>query len=519
MGSFVFLMGLALADPPDQARAPTHQDKKPPTISRQDAGLFATQLRELSNLICQRYAKPVSRERLIRAGLLGLYRPTDQSMPPLVAGLLHQAVKDERELHRYLTTIRQNLGNPDVLTGQKAIRSSLHAMVVALDSYCAVVTDSQLQADERDGEAQGFGFDLEDTGVANQARIKAVRLSGPAQKAGLRPGDLISGTDGSELSAKQPSPSNLLHLAVRRAGQETIRKVTLKTAHFNSETVLGVTRRPDNSWDYFLDPEHGIAQIRIARLGRGTADELAQALEALQSAGMRALILDLRWCPGGYLSSSCRVAGLFLGDYGTPFLFFPTPANWLTATADLVLDRHSTNATVTYRDGSGMQGDAWGTGGFTQFPLIVLVNEETSGGAELVAAVLQDNCRAQIAGRRTRGKASVQALIPLNSHDSRQPLTVNLPDVSLKLTTGYMSRPSGKNMNRFPNSRRRDNWGIRPDPGLEMRLSPDFSKELKEWWQLVDLRPGTSLEALPLDDPLADPQRQAALQHLRRILR
>jgi carboxyl-terminal processing protease len=526
MCSIVFLAALVLGDPPAK-QSTTRPDKaeKPQAINRQEAGLFATQLRELSNLICQRYARPVSRERLIRVGLRGLYKSAGQSMPSLVSGLLHQAMKDEPELHRYLTAIRQNLGDPEAIRGQKAIRSSLLSMIQSLDSYCALVTNSQLQADETDGECQGFGFDLEEAGSANQLKIKAVRLGGPAQKAGLRPGDLISSVDGLPLAAatiNQPnggSRSNSLRLTVRRGGQATTSEITLKSAHFSSETVLGSVRRPENTWDYFLDQEQGIAHVRLARLGRGTADELAQTVETLQAAGMRALILDLRWCPGGYLSSSCRVAGLFLGDYGLPFLFFPTPANWPTAMADLVLDRHSSNATVTYRDGSSMQGDALGAGGYTQFPMIVLVNDETSGGAELVAAVLQDNRRALIAGRRTRGKASVQALIPLSNRDSRQPLTVQFPDLSLKLTTGFMTRPSGKSMNRLPTSRRRDDWGVRPDPGLEIRVSPEFSKQLKEWWLLLDLRPGTSAEGLPLDDPWADPQRRAALQYLREILR
>jgi carboxyl-terminal processing protease len=188
--------------------------------------------------------------------------------------------------------------------------------------------------------------------------------------------------------------------------------------------------------------------------------------------------------------------------------------------ADFMLDRHSSNAAVVYRDGSSVPGDAQGTGGYIQFPMIVLVDEETSGGAELIAAVLQDNHRALIAGRRTRGKASVQILIPLSSRgNAPQRLAVPLPDLSLKLTTGYMVRPSGRSLHRFAQSRLRDDWGVRPDPGFEIRLSPELSKHLKESWQLQDLRPGTSAEALPLDDPLADPQRQAAFQRLREMLR
>ena len=60
-----------------------------------------------------------------------------------------------------------------------------------------------------------------------------------------------------------------------------------------------------------------------------------------------------------------------------------------------------------------------------------------------------------------------------------------------------------------------DDWGVQPDAGLELRLSTELSRRLQEWWLLQSLRPGPSLEMLPLDDPANDPQRQDALRILR----
>ncbi len=84
----------------------------------------------------------------------------------------------------------------------------------------------------------------------------------------------------------------------------------------------------------------------------------------------------------------------------------------------------------------------------------------------------------------------------------------------MKLTTGTFLRPNGKNLHRFPDSKETEDWGVRPDPGLEMRLSADLSRQLKQWWLWQTLRPGPSTEALPLDDPENDPQRQTALAAL-----
>ncbi len=130
--------------------------------------------------------------------------------------------------------------------------------------------------------------------------------------------------------------------------------------------------------------------------------------------------------------------------------------------------------------------------------MVVLVNGETSGGAELIAAALQDHKRAVVVGQRTLGKASVQ-----------QPLQNPPPGVQLKLTAGTFYRPSGKNLHRFPESKPGDDWGVKPD--VEFRVSPQLGRQLKAWWEAQTLRPGPSLERLPLDDLSNDAQLRAAV--------
>jgi carboxyl-terminal processing protease len=204
---------------------------------------------------------------------------------------------------------------------------------------------------------------------------------------------------------------------------------------------------------------------------------------------LRGLILDLRWCPGGYLDDSRDVADLFL-------------------------PRTAPNATVRYRNGRPDERTPHARDSFLNLPVVVLVNDETTGGAELIAAVLQDNKRARIAGQRTRGKASVQRRWSLAGDVGDLALTIPVPNMELKLTSGMLIRPSGKNLNRFADSKPTDDWGVRPDPNLEFRVSAALGQRLQEWWQQQTLRPGTDNSILPLDDPAADPQRQAALRLL-----
>ncbi len=219
------------------------------------------------------------------------------------------------------------------------------------------------------------------------------------------------------------------------------------------------------------------------------------------------------------MKDSRDAAYSFLGEYNPAFFVLLTPVNW-AALADLYLDDHCRNASVWYRDGEMDNARRDGPYfNFVGFPIVVLINAETSGGAELVAAVLQDNKRACIVGQRTRGKGSVQRPLPLDGADPTMRLTIPIPGMELKLSAGLLVRPSGKNLNRYADSKPSDDWGVLPDPGLEFRLSPDLEHRLKDWWQTHSLRPGSSTESLPLDDPANDPQRQVAVELLQKALR
>src|SRR5205807_920078 len=186
---------------------------------------------------------------------------------------------------------------------------------------------------------------------------------------------------------------------------------------------------------------------------------------------------------------------------------------------DLFLDNHVRNARVHYRSDESDRRIQHVVGSFTNFPVVVLVNGETTGGAELIAAVLQDNRRAVVAGQRTRGKASVQRKFSLAGEVGALPLTVPIANLELKLTTGILIRPSGRNLNRFADSTPADDWGVRPEPRFEFAVSEALGRQLQQWWQFQSLRPGSDNGTLPLDDPAADPQRQAALQTLLHLLK
>jgi carboxyl-terminal processing protease len=483
---------------------------------------YGQNLSQVLEYIERLYVRPVNRAELIEAALIGLYEAAQVPVPARLKTDIKKA--EGAALDALLVKARARLGNPDALQGRRALIASCRAIMRSLDSFCTVVTGEEAASSSGFEQNYGLGIDLVEKSGAGPAVIKAVVPGGPAQRAGLQAGDHILRVDdklvekytteealrllngGSiDLVAGGPPPlpgagrtfgeierpRTPVRLAVRSAGSTKEREVTVNRDSFEPETVQGVTRAEDNSWDYWLDRKKGIAQVRIAALALHTANELERVLSSLNDNGLRGLILDLRWCPGGYLTSAKDSAGLFL-------------------------ESGVIAKTVARREGEQVyQAEGGQLQKFLRFPIVVLVNGETSGGGELIAAALQDHQRAVVAGQRTRGKGSIQTPTPVPLILANGQFSGSL---ELKLTTGAFLRPNGKGLTRFADSKPTDDWGVKPDPKLEFRVSADLGRRLKGWWQEQALRPGTSRKVLPLDDPEQDPQRQAALKALVRLM-
>jgi carboxyl-terminal processing protease len=470
----------------------TGQDAAPPpALGPTDALNYAQQfLADVVNPITERYFRSVSRTELVLAGLTGLYEAAKVPVPKTLASELE--TDDPRKLLAVITQARVNIGSVESLAGTKALRASIQGVLRKLDPYSGLMSGAELRRGTGISGEYGVGLEMA-LGEPGVLIVKSVALGGPAQRAGVRPKDRIVRvggkpvTPGSSLSnepALLPTDGHQseLMLTLLRAGEKKPRSATLAFESYRPESVLGTTRQADNSWDYWVDRKEKLAYARLGTLIEGTSGELSQALQDLQQQGLRGLVLDLRWCPGGSFVESVNVAGLFLST--------------------------GIIARTRSREGNDKEYPCDSAHAFLGFSLVVLVNKETSGGAELIAAALQDHHRAVIVGQRTRGKASIQTLLPLP-----------IPDAGLKLTNGMFLRPSGKNLHRFPESKRTDDWGVRPHPGREFPITPELSKQLCDWSQLLALRPGGSNEALDLDDPSMDPQRQYALHVLGMLLK
>jgi carboxyl-terminal processing protease len=266
-----------------------------------------------------------------------------------------------------------------------AVQGAIRGMVEMVDPYGGLLMPQEV--------AFYKDFDLEKTpgiGVILSRRagypvIISSIPGGPAARAGLTTGDYIEAIDGvttremnlvqvnALLAAPVGKPVSIVAIRRNRAEPET-----LELARETVKVPPVVSRMLENN----------VAYIQLPLIARGKAEETRKHLDDLLRKGASGVILDLRFTAGSVEDESIDLANLFV-DSGTIGFLEGQKVARKTFTAN--------------------PGDA-----ITKMPLVVLVNQGTAGGAELVAAAVAENKRGQVVGARTFGAASVQELIPLD---------------------------------------------------------------------------------------------------------
>ncbi|MFO0849194.1 MAG: S41 family peptidase [Gemmataceae bacterium] len=134
--------------------------------------------------------------------------------------------------------------------------------------------------------------------------------------------------------------------------------------------------------------------------------------------------------------------------------------------------------------------------------ILVLVNGQTTGGGELLAAALQDSgSQVVVAGQRTYGKAISSLAVRV----------LTAPGLVYRTTAGFTLRPTGLNRHRFPDSKPSDPWGVKPDRGFEIPTTPEAADRLREQYEAAAVR-GTADPAAAGFDPFDDPQLLVAVK-------
>ncbi len=207
----------------------------------------------------------------------------------------------------------------------------------------------------------------------------------PAQKAGLRPGEIILRVDGQDVAGLP------LIQVVRRIAGEAGTRVTLTILNPASEATRDVLLTRTTiaihhvTWQQL--PGTKLAHLRLAGFSEGVTDDLDRALRAIRGKGLAGIILDLRDNPGGLLNEAVGAASQFLAG----------------GTVLQEKDAKGEITSVPVRSG----------GLATEIPLVVLVNGGTASAAEILSGALQDAGRAELVGEKTFGTGTVLQRFPL----------------------------------------------------------------------------------------------------------
>jgi carboxyl-terminal processing protease len=235
----------------------------------------------------------------------------------------------------------------------------------------------------------------------------------PGFKAGILKGDRIIKIDGKStermgvtdaVKILRGDPGTEVRITILRPSSSKIKEYKLTRAVINVDMVKDI-----NSKKEFPLGEDKIGYVRLVQFGEKTSDDLETALKTLKKQGMQALILDLRWNPGGLLEQAVEVCEKFL------------PRGQLVVSTE---GRNAAQNSVRRAMGRGDE--------LHNMYIVVLVNLGSASASEIVAGCLQDLKRAIILGEKTFGKGSVQSILPLADGSA------------LRLTTAKYYTPSHK---------------------------------------------------------------------------
>ena len=319
--------------------------------------------------------------------------------------------------------------SPEPPTAKQLTHATIQGMLHTLDPHSNYMDESEFRMlrEEQKGSFFGIGAIIQqhDQGIAIISPMKG----GPAERLGIRSGDIIKEIDGANTEGMSSNAAmqklrgekgTLVEIAIQRAGMPGLLHFSIPRAEVPTNSVY---------FSFMLTPTTGL--ILIKDFGETTSDEFERAVASLKQQGMRQLVLDLRANGGGGLDAAIGICRQLLG-----------PDQLIVSQKGR--DGREESQTRTRK---GAQLDP--------FPLVVLINRGTASASEIVTGAVQDHDRGMVVGQTSWGKGLVQSVLTINR--SR----------GLALTTARYYTPSGRCIQRDYSH------------GLDDYYNPDDEKDVK----------------------------------------
>lgn len=311
--------------------------------------------------------------------------------------------------------------------------NAIKGMLNSLDPHSAYLQEedfSDLQ-ENTSGKFGGLGIEV---GMENGlVRVITPIDDTPAERAGIRAGDLIVSLDGEAVMGlslgdaverMRGEPGTPITIEVRRKGEQELLSFTIERAEIKVASVR--TEMLDSNIGY----------VRLTQFQENTGNELKSALQKWkETTELNGLILDMRNNPGGVLQAAVGVVDTFISEGLIVYTEGRSPLSDVRY--------HASSDTL-----------------MPDIPIVVLVNGGSASASEIVAGALQDHGRAVIVGTRSFGKGSVQTVLPVSD------------TAAVKLTTARYFTPDGRSIQA---------QGIAPDIVVEQsEVTPNEQRYYKE---------------------------------------
>src|ERR1700736_2710461 len=337
---------------------------------------------------------------------------------------------------RALQLIRQDYVDANKIAYKDLIYSALSGMLNGLDPHSQFMEPSAFRDLQGESKSEFAGLGIVVSTRDGVITVVSPMEDSPGFRAGILPGDRILRINGT--TTEKMSLQDAINLLRGEPGQKATLTIFRPSSKETKDYVLQreiikvASVKDAKILDQSLTGNFKIGYVRITQFNEPTAQELDQKLNELQAQGMQALVVDLRYNPGGLLTSAVDVSGLFL------------PPKTMVAYTE---GRDASQRREYYTSKNGKPRP--------NFPMVLLVNSGSASGSEILAGALKDLNRAILVGDTTFGKGSVQSVI-------------QLPDGSaLRLTTAKYYTPSKQVIHEK---------GITPN--IKASLSPDQERAL-----------------------------------------
>jgi carboxyl-terminal processing protease len=305
--------------------------------------------------------------------------------------------------------------------------AAIRGMLASLhDPYTRFMDPTEYRSMQEDTRGDFFGIGAQLQEKEGQIVIYRPIEGSPADKAGIKAGDVIVEVDRKPVAGMRVDDvvkkirgprGTKVELTIRRKGEAKLLHISIVRDLITSPVV----------YSYMEDEKLGIGRIRLEQFNEKCDQLLVQKVRELEAKGLRALILDLRYNPGGLLNVAVDVASRFI-DNGVVVL---------------IQEKNGQITKLHAERGRSLK----------PYPLVVLVNEWSASASEIVAGAIRDNKRGVIIGETTFGKGLVQTIFQLQDSSA------------VAITTAKYLTPSGHDLNRKvdPDGNEIRRGGIQPD--------------------------------------------------------